>query len=128
MQTIEDLNEVIKGVSQQSSKYAGLHSVYFDSVTKRLSEGYAEVAEDTTTYLESLATVESYSAGVKAHISFEDSTKAKLLDLHSGNAEAAKIFQDDIVKLLGLSPEQTTVKETKKKVPTKKRSATRASK
>jgi hypothetical protein len=128
MQTIEDLNEVIKGVSQQSSKYAGLHSVYFDSVTKRLGEGYAEVAEDTTTYLESLATVDSYSAAVKAHITFEDSAKAKLLDLHNSNAEAAKIFQDDMVKLLGLSPEQTTVKETKKKAPAKKRSATRASK
>ena len=127
MQTIEDLNEVIKDVSEQSSKYAGLHSMYFDSVTKRLGEGYAEVAEDTTTYLESLATVDSYSAGVKGHIAFEDSTKAKLLDLHNSNSEAGKIFHDDMVKLLGLSPEQTNVKATKK-APAKKRSATRASK
>ena len=112
MKTIEDLNEMVKTVSDNNLKYGEIHTAYFDSVTKRLGEGYTELAEDSKTCLETLARANSFSEAFKTQMAFEDSAKAKLIDLHNTEIEAAKMLQDDLAKLVAINSPMSSAKKT----------------
>jgi len=111
MKTIEDLNEIVKTVSDNNLKYGEIHTAYFDSVTKRLGEGYTELAEDSKTYLDKLARVNSFSEAFKTQMTFEDAAKAKLIDLHNTEIEAAKMLQEDLAKLVAINAPVSSVKK-----------------
>lgn len=112
MNTIEELNETLKTVSENNLKYGEIHTAYFDSVAKRLGEGYTELTEDSKSFLETLYRANSFSDAFKTQIAFEDATKAKLADLHNSELEAAKMLQDDLTKLFAFETPVSSVNKT----------------
>lgn len=115
MNNLEDITKAIETLSENQAKALELQTVYYSNLAKQLTEGSAELAEQTRLHLEAIAKVDTFTSAFESNVKFEDGVKAKITSFYQDHAETAKKFYDDLAKLYGLT-EASAKTEPKKAV------------
>jgi hypothetical protein len=123
MKNLEDMTAAIQALSEGQSKSVELQAAYYTELGKQVTEGVAELAEQSLEHLETVTNARSFISAFEVNVEFEDSVTAKVSDFYQHNAEATKTLINDITKLFEVEGSEATAAPTKAAKATSKKTA-----